>query len=96
VIFKSGLLKRLLEQYCHGVAYPASIYMTIFVKVVNIFAIFENGEFLHSLGRKPTLGLILNKLFLKDRGRPETEVQRKSHYVLKVLEAAVPGQYADR
>jgi len=25
--------------------------MTIFFKVVNIFAIFENGEFLHSLGR---------------------------------------------
>jgi len=25
--------------------------MTIFVEVVNIFAIFENREFLHSLGR---------------------------------------------
>ena len=28
--------------------------MTSFVKVVNIFAIFENGEFLHSLGQLQT------------------------------------------
>ena len=54
VIFKSGLLKRLLERYCHGVAYPAGIYMTIFVEVVNMFAIFENNEFLHSLDQLPT------------------------------------------
>jgi hypothetical protein len=44
--------------------------MTIFVEVLNFFLISETGAFLHSLGRKQTLGLILNKLSLKDGNRP--------------------------
>ena len=72
MIFKSGLLKRLLEQYCHGVAYPAGIYMTIFVEVVNIFVISENGEFLHSLGRK----LPIHIQPLNGDFRPETVIPR--------------------
>jgi hypothetical protein len=35
--------------------------MTRFIKVVNISAIFENGEFLHSLGHKATFPVIFER-----------------------------------